>query len=326
MKVLVTGGAGYIGSITTKLLLERGFEVTVFDSLEYGHREAVSDCPLVVGNLLNPQDLAKVFLKNSFDAVVHFAAYTSVSESVKEPAKYFRDNTFGTLNLLEQMVASGVKDLVFSSTSAVYGNPDYLPVDEKHPLRPESPYGESKLLVERMFPWFDCAYGVKSVALRYFNVAGAFEDGSIGDAKEPSTLLITNAVKGALGLRPFEFTCPKVNTPDGSPIRDYIHVVDLAEAHLLALDYLTRGGSSEIFNLGTGTGYSVKEVVAAVKKVTGVDFPIGESAPREGEESQKYASYAKAKEVLGWEPKSGLEEMIRSAYKWHRSHPQGFSS
>lgn len=326
MKILVTGGAGYIGSITTKLLTERGFEVVVFDNLAYGHREAIGDCPLIVGDLRNREEIKSAVVGQNFDAVVHFAALASVSDSVKDPELYFYNNVVGSLNLVSEMVAAGVLRLVFSSTSAVYGSADYLPIDEQHPLRPESPYGESKLMIERVLHWFDRAYGLKSVAFRYFNAAGAMPDGSLGDAKTPSTLLITNAVKGALGLQPFQFTCPRVKTPDGSTIRDYIHVLDLAEGHLMALDYLTKGGATDIFNLGTGKGYSTTEVVEMVKKVTGVDFSTEVGAPREGEEAEKYASFTKAKEVLGWEPHFNLEDMIRSAHAWHQSHPQGYAS
>ncbi len=326
MKILVTGGAGYIGSVTTKLLLEKGCDVVVFDSLEYGHQEAVGDAFLVVGDLQSRKAVSALFESNSFDAVIHFAAYTSVSESVKNPSKYYRNNVFGSLNLIDEAIASRVKKIVFSSTSAVYGEPDYLPVDEEHPTRPESPYGESKLVVERLLQWQDKARRLKSVSLRYFNVAGAWPDGSIGDAKEPSTLLITNAVKGSLGQRPFKLTCPEVDTPDETPIRDYIHVLDLARAHLLALDYLDEGGDTQIINLGTGKGYSVKEVIDAVKEVTGVEFKAGRAEPREGEEAQKYASLEKAKQLLGWEPELGLEDMIRSAWKWHKSNPSGYAS
>ncbi len=324
MNILVTGGAGYIGSVTTKLLLEKGHDVVVFDNLEYGYRAAVGDTPLIKGDLRSRDQVSAVFDQHQFDAVIHFAAYTSVSESVKNPSKYYRNNVFGSLNLIDQSVEAGVDKIVFSSTSAVYGEPDYLPVDEKHPTRPESPYGESKLVVERILKWQDKAHNLKSVALRYFNVAGAWPDGSIGDGKEPSTLLITNAVKGSLGQREFKLTCPEVDTPDGTPIRDYIHVLDLARAHLLALDYLNERGRSEIINLGTGKGYSVKEVIDAVKEVTGVEFKAGRAEPREGEEAQKYASLEKAKKLLGWEPELGLEEMIESAWKWHKNNPEGY--
>ncbi len=320
-KILVTGGAGYIGSITTHFLQEKGAEVTVFDNLEIGHREAI-DCPLIVGDLRNKEAILTA-LKPGFDAVFHFAAYTEAGLSAKD--LFFENNVLGSANLLSAMKETRIKQLVFSSSSEVYGEKKYLPIDEDHPKAPINPYGLSKLMTEQMLSWYETAYGLKSVALRYFNAAGALPDGSKGDGKEPPTLLIACALRGSLGLQPFQFTYTPVETPDGSPIRDYIHVLDLARAHWLALDYLEKGGKSDAFNLGTGKGFSAKEIVEMVKKVTGKEVPTTEAAERrENEPAAKYASFEKAKKVLGWEPEYDLEKIINSAYLWHQKHPQGY--
>lgn len=324
MKILVTGGAGYIGSITVKTLQEAGHEPIVFDNLSVGHREAVA-CPLIVGDLLQKKDLTEAFAFQP-EAVFHFAAATEAGLSTREPARFFENNATGSLNLLMAMAEKKVKYLIFSSTSEVYGEAQTLPITESHPLQPVNPYGQSKLMTEQMLPWFDSAAGIRSVSLRYFNAAGAWPDGSLGDAKHPSTLLISSAIKGALGLQPFSFTFAPVSTPDGSTIRDYVHVMDLADGHLAALEYLMNGGKSDFFNLGSGKGYSTLEMVQKVKQVTGHDFKTTRGKPRDNEPAEKYASFQKAKKLLGWRPKRDLMEIIRSAHIWHKSHPKGWTS
>ncbi|MBU1104657.1 UDP-glucose 4-epimerase GalE [Candidatus Parcubacteria bacterium] len=315
--ILVTGGAGYIGSHTVKALLKEGREVVVFDNLEQGPEDFIRDATLIVGDIRNSNDLKK--LDNyQIDACLHFAAYASVGESVKDPSKYFKNNVVGSFNLIDYLNNRGVKKFVLSSTSEVYGEAQYLPIDESHQLNPTNPYGLSKLMVENQLSWFNKAYDFKYTALRYFNAAGASIDGSLGESHNPEYHLIPNAILGALGKKDFEFTFSKVTTPDGSPIRDFVHVEDLATAHILALRYLEGGGESDCFNLGTGKGYSVLEVASEVEKVTGVKLPQKFGTARSGEPAEKYASYQKAQKILGWNPKYGLADIIQSAYKWHK--------
>lgn len=325
MKVFVTGGAGYVGSITVRKLLERGFRVVVFDNLTKGHKEAI-DCPLIIGDLQNKEDLAKALESGSFDAVIHFAASTMVDKSVKDPVKYFRNNVCATINLLEVVVRHGIKKFVFSSSSEVYGEVEKLPLTEDVPLKPVNPYGLSKAIIEWILPWYDKAYGLESIALRYFNAAGAMPDGSLGEDHRPEMHLIPNAIRGALGLHDFKLTCAKVDTPDGSTIRDYTHVLDLASAHILALEVLAQGRKSDVFNVGVGKGYSTLEVIKKVQEITGVKFAVGRGKVRVGEPAAKYASNEKIKKDLGWKPKYGLGEIIESAYKWHKTHPRGYTS
>ena len=325
MKVFVTGGAGYVGSITVKRLLDKGFSVTVFDDLSKGHREAVS-CPLIVGDLKKKEDILKALAADSFDAVIHFAASTTVGESVKDPHRYLQNNVLATVNLLDAMLKVGVKNLVFSSTSEAYGEAKKLPLLETMPPRPLNPYGLSKVMVEQMLPWYDKVHGLRFIILRYFNAAGATLDGSLGEDHRPELHLIPNAVRAALGLTDFELTCARVNTPDGSTIRDYTHVLDLAEAHILSLEALAEGYPSDIFNVGYGRGFSTLEVVNKIQEVTGVKFPIKRGEVRRGEPAAKFASNEKIKKKLGWEPQYGLDEIITSAYLWHKNHPEGFNS
>ena len=328
MKILVTGGAGYIGSFTVKALKEKGFEVLVFDSLETGHKEAIPNTKLYIGNLQTDFSLlGQIFKKEKPEAVIHFAAYIEVGESVENPQKYFMNNVGGTLNLLKAMINNNVLKLVFSSTAAVYGEPKKIPIDEDDHKDPTNPYGESKLMIEKILRWYSSAYNLSSVALRYFNAAGAALDGSIGQDYPKPTHLITRACEAALGKRKdFQIYGNDYDTPDGTCIRDYIHVIDLAEAHLAALEFLNKGNRGyHYYNVGTGRGYSVLEVVKIVKKISGVDFNSPIASRREGDPAGLVAKVEKIKKELGWQPKySDLETIIRSAWEWHKNHPQGF--
>ncbi len=322
MKVLVTGGAGYIGSHVVKALGEKGYEILVFDNLSTGHKEAVLYGKLVKGDLSDKDFLKKVIEDFKPDAVMHFAAFIEVAESVKKPLKYYRNNTANTLNLLESMIETGVKNFIFSSTAAVYGNPEKVPVNEDAPIKPINPYGQSKAYVEGILKDLDKAEkDFKYVSLRYFNVAGADPEGKLGQKYQNATHLITRALKTAKGeyekLYIFGTDYP---TSDGTCIRDFIHVSDLAEAHILALEYLLSGGESEIFNCGYGHGYSVKEVVSIAKKVTGIDFPVEETGRREGDPAVLVADSKKLKRKLNWKPKyDNLEFIIKTAWDWEQN-------
>ena len=325
MRVLVTGGAGYIGSHTVGLLRARGDEVVVLDSMELGHKQAIGDTPLVVGNTRDEDLVRSVLRDHKLEAVIHFAAYKAAGESVGNPGKYFDNNVYGTLRLLEAMRAEGVRKLVFSSTAAVYGNPSVLPVVESAPLKPESPYGESKLMVEQMLPWYDQAFKLRSVALRYFNAAGAILDGSNGEDPRHVQNLIPLVMKAATGRAPtIKVFGSDYDTPDGTCIRDYIHVLDLADAHLKALDLLAREDRSDIFNLGTGKGASVKDVLAAAQKASGRDIPTEFVGRRAGDPVSVWADNSKARKGLGWTPRYGLTEIVESGWKWQSGHPDGF--
>jgi|SRR5579884_657116 UDP-glucose 4-epimerase len=323
MKLLVTGGAGYIGSHTVRELVRLGHEVTVFDNLRHGHRAAVQ-APVVQGDLAGSRAIEGLLREGRFEAVLHFAAYAVVGESMTDPAKYFTHNVCGSLNLLNAMLAAGVRLLVFSSTSEVYGEAQHLPLTEDHPKLPTNPYGESKWIIEQALGRYSDAYGLRSISLRYFNAAGAAEDGSIGEHHDPETHLLPNAIMGALGRKAFEFTCSKVDTPDGTTIRDYIHVLDLASAHVLALEALAAGHETAAYNVGLGRGYSTKEVVETVQRITGVSFPTAQGTPREGEPAAKFAANDRIRHELGWKPRHDLESMVRTALRWHREHPAGF--
>jgi UDP-glucose 4-epimerase len=328
MKLLVTGGAGYIGSITVHLLLERGHEVVVLDNLEKGHREALGrEAELIRADLRFPAQVEQVFAGHpDLEAVIHFAAFCAAGESMEKPAAYYQNNVAGSANLLQSMVEQGVDRIVFSSTCAVYGQPERLPVDESHPTRPESPYGHSKLLVEEMLDRLADRGKVNSVRLRYFNAAGALPDGSLGEDKRPATNLIPAAMEAALGQRDFVLHGDDYETPDGTCVRDYIHVLDLAEAHLLALEKLAGFHGSEVYNLGVGRGYSNREVIEMVKKTSGVDFKVEVGSRRPGDPARVFADNRKAKKELSWEPKFGLEDIVASAWKWQSTHPHGYRS
>jgi UDP-arabinose 4-epimerase len=319
MAVLVTGGAGYIGSHTAKCLVKAGYKPVVFDNLVFGHEWAAKYGPLVKGDLQDADLIRTTIREHKIDSVIHFAAYAYVGESVTQPKKYFRNNFCNTQNLLDAMVECGVKTLVFSSTCATYGNPIEVPISESHPQNPINPYGESKLMVEKMLKWYDGAYGLKWAALRYFNAAGADPEGEIGEDHDPETHLIPLIVDAALGKRPnigiFGTDYP---TPDGTAVRDYIHVNDLADAHIRAQKYLQKGGQSVALNLGTGKGNSVREVIAAVERVSGNKVPVKEQGRRAGDPPALVANASKANEVLGWKPQyASIDTIVEHAWKWH---------
>lgn len=327
MAVLVTGGAGYIGSHTVAALLERGEDIVVVDNLQQGHRNAVLGGKLYVGDLRDAAFMDTVFKENSIDAVIHFAANSLVGESMKDPGKYYHNNVYGTLCLLEKMVEHNVKKIVFSSTAATYGEPENVPIDEFDRTSPTNAYGETKLAMEKMMKWFDTAHGLNYVSLRYFNAAGAHESGRIGEDHSPETHLIPIVLQAALGQRPhISVFGDDYATPDGTCIRDYIHVSDLADAHVLAVDRLRRGEDSAVYNLGNGQGFSVKEVIDIARAVTEREIPMVVEARRAGDPAVLVASSERARKELGWNPKRNkLEDIIRSAWNWHSANPQGYN-
>lgn len=325
-KILVTGGAGYIGSHCVLSLLENGYEVVIFDNLSTGHIETVEKLKkyghvdFVKGDLQNLSDIKSLFNLYKTDAVIHFAAFSQVGESVKNPQKYYMNNVCGTLNLLSAMLEAGVKKIVFSSTAATYGEPEYIPIDEKHPQNPINPYGQTKLMIEKIMDDYDKAYGLKSVRLRYFNVAGADSQGRVGEWHEPETHLIPNILKSTFsGGQTFKMFGTDYDTKDGTCVRDYINVEDLAQAHLLALDYLNKGGETNYFNLGTNDGNTVKEVFSACEKVTEKNITVDICPRREGDPASLVADNTKAKSVLGWKAQNSLEYSIEKAYVWEKT-------
>ncbi|AAM25106.1 UDP-glucose 4-epimerase [Caldanaerobacter subterraneus subsp. tengcongensis MB4] len=326
MAILVCGGAGYIGSHAVYALLKRNEEVVVVDNLATGHSESVLGGKLYIGDLRDEDFLDKVFSENDIEAVMHFAASSLVGESVENPFKYYENNVCGTLSLLKAMKKHGVKKIVFSSTAAVYGEPERIPIEEEDRTEPTNPYGETKLAIEKMLKWADAAYGIKYVALRYFNVAGALETGEIGEDHSPETHLIPIILQVALGKRDKVMIYgDDYPTKDGTPIRDYIHVMDLVDAHILALEKLRKENKSEVYNLGNGEGFTVKEVIEVARKVTGHPIPAEVTGRRPGDPAVLVASSEKAMKDLGWRPKyASLEEIIKSAWMWHKNHPNGF--
>ncbi len=328
MSVLVLGGAGYIGSHTVDRLVDQGQDVVVVDSLVTGHRAAVNDkAKFYQGDLADQDFMRKVFTENpEIDAVIHFAAYSLVAESMKKPLKYFDNNTAGMIKLLEVMNEFDIKNIVFSSTAATYGIPEKMPIMESDPQDPINPYGESKLMMEKIMRWADEAYGTKFVALRYFNVAGAKPDGSIGEDHGPETHLIPIVLQVAQGKRDkLQIFGDDYNTPDGTNVRDYVHPFDLADAHILAVDYLRKGNESNAFNLGSSTGFSNLEIVEAARKVTGKEIPAEIAPRRGGDPDSLIASSDKAREILGWKPQfDNIERIIETAWAWHSSHPSGY--
>jgi UDP-glucose 4-epimerase len=327
MRILVTGGAGYIGSFTTRALQEAGHEVVVFDNLSYGHRQAVQ-AELVVADLGDVAAIDACMEKGQFDAIVHFAASIEAGESMKHADWFFQNNVVNSINLLNAAVRHGIDKLVFSSTAAVYGDEVELPIKETEPTAPSNTYGETKLEVERALPWYDRVHGLRNVSLRYFNAAGGALDGSMGQDHEPATHLVTVAIKAALGIIPrFPLFGDDYPTPDGTCIRDYIHVLDLASAHLVALDHLCREGASDVFNVGTGVGHSNLEVIETVKRISGVDFPVDVEPRRPGDTAELMADATKLRRQLGWEPRySDLDTIVGSAWEWHRTHPRGYGA
>lgn len=322
--ILICGGAGYIGSHMALWLHSHGHEVAVLDNLATGHREAVKWGELIEADLRDPVALSRVFANRNFDAVMHFCASSLVGESVSEPYAYYTNNVAGTLNLLQAMREHDVNRLVFSSTAAVFGNPVSDLIDEAHPKAPINPYGASKLMVERILMDAAHAYGLRSVALRYFNAAGALPDHGIGEAHRCETHLIPNVLRSALGngaaLKVFG---EDYDTPDGTCLRDYVHVQDLAQAHALALDFMERESGAHAFNLGNGQGFSVREVIASASKVVGKDVPFEVAPRRVGDPARLVASSNKAREVLGWKPVwTEMISIIESAWRWHRDQPR----
>ena len=328
MKLLVLGGAGYIGSHTATELLDNGHEVVIADNLVTGYREAVPEkATFYQGDLRDKDFLVDLLTKEKVDAVIHFAAFSLVGESVTNPLKYYENNLYGTKVLLDAMIETGVDKIVFSSTAATYGEPENIPILESDRTCPTNPYGETKLAMEKMISWAAKAHGLHFVSLRYFNACGAHKSGKIGEAHNPESHLIPLVLQVPNGKREFvSIYGNDYDTPDGTCIRDYIHVTDLAKAHILAVEYLMNGGESDIFNLGNGVGYSVKEVIETARKVTGHPIPAKEEARRAGDPARLVASGEKARKILGWEPEiTDLADIISSAWKWHKAHRDGYS-
>lgn len=327
MTVLVLGGAGYIGSHTVYELIDRGQDVVIIDNLETGYKAAVhKKARFYQGDIRNKEFLIDVFAKEKIDAVIHFAANSLVGESMTNPLKYYDNNLCGTKVLLEAMLEKGINNIVFSSTAATYGEPENIPILESDKTSPTNAYGETKLAMEKMFKWTNHAHGLNYVSLRYFNACGAHKSGEIGEAHAPETHLIPLILQVPNGKREYiSIYGDDYDTKDGSCIRDYIHVTDLATAHILAVEYLIAGGESNIFNLGSGVGYTVKEVIDTARKVTGDEIPAKVEQRRAGDPAQLVASSEKARTVLGWKPEhEDIEEIISSAWKWHKAHPNGY--
>lgn len=319
--ILIVGGAGYIGSHTNKALTEAGYETIVLDNLSYGHKEAVKWGTFCQCDLKDIDDLDKVFTEYDIDAVMHFSSFIEVGESVQNPEKYYTNNVVNTMNLLKVMLKHNVKKFIFSSTCATYGVPQKIPLVEDHPQNPINPYGWTKLMVERILKDYDTAYGLKSVILRYFNASGADKSGEIGEAHDPESHLIPLILDAAIGKRDnIKIFGSDYDTPDGTCIRDYIHVTDLADAHVLSLKYLEEKEESNEFNLGNGQGFSVKEVIDSVRKVTGREFEVVETERREGDPAVLIGSSKKAKELLGWNPQFvNIDDIVESAWNWHKN-------
>ncbi|MBK8751830.1 MAG: UDP-glucose 4-epimerase GalE [Candidatus Competibacteraceae bacterium] len=325
MHVLVVGGAGYIGSHMVKRLCQRGFEVTVLDNLSAGYRDAVTGGRFVLGDLGELEVLEDLFTTCRFDGVMHFASHIQVGESVREPAKYYRNNVFKTQHLLDAMVAHRVRCFIFSSTAAIFGEPVHVPMDEAHPKNPINPYGRGKWMVEQMLQDYEVAYDLKAVCLRYFNAAGADPEGELGERHQPETHLIPLVLRAATGRLP-QVTVfgTDYDTPDGTCIRDYIHVSDLCEAHLLALQHLWNGGDSAAYNLGNGNGFSVREVIETAHTITGRDIPVRYGERRAGDPARLVADSRRARAELGWEPRyTDLATIIAHAWRWETGHGEG---
>lgn len=328
MKILVTGGAGYIGSHMTRMLADRGYQPVVLDTLEFGHKEALpKEAELIVGNVGDKTVVEKLFREHDIQGVLHFAGYLQVEESVRFPIKYMHNNVIAPVVLLEAMREHNVTRIIFSSTAAVYGNPVIVPIPEHHPKNPVSPYGLSKWTFEELLRVYDRSFGIKSIALRYFNAAGASLDGTHGEVHDPETHVIPLACRAALGLgKGFAIYGTDYKTPDGTALRDFIHIEDLCEAHVLALEALGNGHASDIFNVGTGDGVSVQQVVDAVRLVSGTDFQANRADRRAGDPAILVSDPSRLKKAFGWEPKySNIKSIVESAYKWHGSHPEGYT-
>jgi UDP-glucose-4-epimerase GalE len=330
--VLVTGGAGYIGSHAVKALVAAGHRVVVYDNLSAGHREAArlaggEATPLIVGDVADTDQLLVALRDHGVDAVMHFAAWLSVPDSVRNPAGYYRNNVGGTLSVLDAMVAAGVKHLVFSSTCAVFGTPERTPITEDLPKRPINAYGETKLAIEHALPHYEQAYGLRSIALRYFNAAGADPDGVLGEHHDPEIHVIPRAIDAAVGRGSFQVFGDDYATPDGTCLRDYVHVMDLAQAHLLALAALRAGAASTAYNLGNGRPTSVRAIVESVERVTGRSVPHGVSARRPGDPPALFASSERIRRELGWSPQfEALDTIVETAWRWRERHPNGYAT
>ncbi len=324
-QVLVIGGAGYIGSHMVWLLGQRGVRVTVLDNLSAGHRDAVLHGELVVGDMADMALLDSLFAQGRFDAVMHFASYIQVAESVADPGKYYQNNVANTITLLNAMRDHGVRQFVFSSTAATFGEPQYTPIDERHPQQPINPYGRTKWMIEQALTDYNHAYGLNSVCLRYFNAAGAHPEGLLGERHEPETHLIPLVLQAASGRRSHISVFGRdYDTPDGTCIRDYIHVMDLADAHWLALEYLAQGGASNAFNLGNGDGYSVQQVIDVARQVTGCRIPVQDGPRRAGDPARLVADATLARQVLGWQPqRARLEQIVADAWGWEQRTSRG---
>jgi len=327
MRILVTGGAGYIGSHVVRSLLESGHEPVVYDNLSTGHVEAIGQVELVQGDLRDFDTLLATVRRFRFDGAVHLAASSLVADSVRDPSAYFHNNVVSGLLLFDALVRGDVPWVVLSSTAAVYGNPETVPIPESHSVAPTNSYGESKRMLERMLHWYDQAYGLRSISLRYFNAAGAHPSGEIGEDHDPETHLIPIVLQVAMGLRP----CVHVYghdypTPDGTPIRDYVHVCDLARAHVLAIQKLDAGGTSAVYNLGSQRGYSVLEVINVAREVTARDISVRMAPRRPGDPDVLIAKADEAETQLGWTPDHDLRDMVSSAWNWHLEHPHGYRS
>ncbi len=328
MRILVTGGAGYIGSQMVRQLVEKKIDAVVVDSLENGHRAAVAPgVPLLVGDIGDEEFRREIFSRARFDAVMHFAGYIEMKESMENPAKYFRNNTAYTNALLDAMVHANVRRFVFSSSAGVYGNPTQVPIPEDHSTLPTNPYGESKLMVERILAWFDVAHGVRSICLRYFNASGATLDGAFGEDHPGESHIIPLALQAAQAGAPFKLYGDDYPTRDGTCIRDYVHVIDLCDAHLLALDALMRGHATAVYNVGIGRGYSNREIVDAARRISGIEFQVEIAPRRPGDANESVADSARLRQEFGWTPRySDLDTIVGSAWQWHKTHPNGYGA
>ncbi len=327
MKILVTGGAGYIGSFMVRRLKEDNHEVVILDNLSYGHIEAVKDFRLEKIDLVSEkQKLNELFMTEKFDAVIHMASFIQMGESFINPSKYYRNNVLGFLNLVDAMVVNNCMKIILSSTAGVYGNPVKLPIEEDDPKNPLNPYGETKYIMERILEDYDSAYGLKFISLRYFNAAGAALDGSIGEAHSEESHLIPNIITKALKHKEVEIFGDDYDTPDGTCVRDYIHVLDLVDVHTLALNSLKDGSESGMFNMGIGKGYSNKEVIAEIEKIGNLKINVKFGPRRDGDANSLFASNDKIKNKLNWSPKYGLTEIVSSALLWHKNHPNGYDN
>ncbi len=327
MNILVCGGAGYIGSHCVNVLGRDGYNPIVYDNLVYGHREAVKEYSFQLGDLFEKEKLTRILLEKKIDLVMHYAAYAYVGESVENPRKYYNNNVSATLSLLDSMLDAGVNKIIFSSSCSTFGWPMKQEIDESHPQRPVNPYGMTKFIVEKILEDYGKAYGLGYVNIRYFNAAGADPSGAIGEDHNPETHLIPLVLQTALGQREhIQVFGTDYDTADGTCVRDYVHICDLADAHILAMRYLLNGGESTSFNLGNGNGYSVRDVIEVARKVTGKDIPIIEAPRRPGDPDRLVASSEKIRKILDWDPKYPLlEDIITTAWNWHSSHPYGYS-